>query len=295
MATPAQIEANRRNAQYSTGPRTADGKAASRLNALRHGLRAEDAVIPGEDQSEFEAFAAAMLAELRPAGMLQGHLAERIVHLQWKLRRVPRLERRAVERLIQDNDDPDTQDDAIAVMEADLCPLIRMGQRSNLGQLQVYEQRLERSARACLRELRELRKEAAEREEMDVEEQTQSDHARAEVADGTLEQEEESGGGSVRSKNVVAACGFAAHPPRSVRNRKRTAGVLERPGELTHDQESATSVAALAPRQDDLPNEANSVASVDAAGASTTAMPPGDAVEAHRGEASDAVAEEVAA
>jgi len=38
MATPAQILANRANAQKSTGPRSVEGKAASRFNALKHGL-----------------------------------------------------------------------------------------------------------------------------------------------------------------------------------------------------------------------------------------------------------------
>jgi hypothetical protein len=51
-----QIEANRRNALRSTGPRTPAGKQASRLNALRHGLRASEVIIPGqEDPEEFEA------------------------------------------------------------------------------------------------------------------------------------------------------------------------------------------------------------------------------------------------
>jgi len=37
--TPARIEANRRNAQRSTGPRTPQGKAQSRMNGLRNGVR----------------------------------------------------------------------------------------------------------------------------------------------------------------------------------------------------------------------------------------------------------------
>src|SRR5258707_261267 len=49
MSTLKQIEANRLNAQHSTGPRTTEGKSASRLNALKHGLFAADPVIPGED------------------------------------------------------------------------------------------------------------------------------------------------------------------------------------------------------------------------------------------------------
>ena len=45
MASEKQIEANRANAQHSTGPKTPAGKAISRLNALKHGLTAEIAVI----------------------------------------------------------------------------------------------------------------------------------------------------------------------------------------------------------------------------------------------------------
>ena len=37
--TPALLAANRRNASRSTGPRTAQGKASSRLNGLRYGRR----------------------------------------------------------------------------------------------------------------------------------------------------------------------------------------------------------------------------------------------------------------
>lgn len=41
MASDRQCEANRRNAQLSSGPKTAAGKASSARNARRHGLRAE--------------------------------------------------------------------------------------------------------------------------------------------------------------------------------------------------------------------------------------------------------------
>lgn len=54
MASPAQVDANRRNAQKSTGPKTEAGKAASRAKALKYGLAGEVvaiAVADAEDRS----------------------------------------------------------------------------------------------------------------------------------------------------------------------------------------------------------------------------------------------------
>ena len=56
MATAAQIEANLLNAQKSTGPRTDEGKARARLNALKHGMSARTfiPVPPHEDPKQLE-------------------------------------------------------------------------------------------------------------------------------------------------------------------------------------------------------------------------------------------------
>src|SRR5882757_1256172 len=66
MATPAQINANRANAQKSTGPRSQEGKSVSRFNALQHGLDAKSVIIPGEDPAEYEQLAQDYQAEFRP-------------------------------------------------------------------------------------------------------------------------------------------------------------------------------------------------------------------------------------
>jgi hypothetical protein len=95
MASVAQIQANRLNAQKSTGPRTAAGKERASRNALRHGLLAREAVIAGEDPEEFEIYREGMLAELAPAGMVETMLAERVVGLAWRLRRAERLQNMA--------------------------------------------------------------------------------------------------------------------------------------------------------------------------------------------------------
>ncbi len=95
MASVAQIQANRLNAQKSTGPRTAEGKERASRNALRHGLLAREAVIQGEDPEEFELYREGMLQELAPAGAVEAMLAERVVGLSWRLRRAERLQNAA--------------------------------------------------------------------------------------------------------------------------------------------------------------------------------------------------------
>ena len=45
---------NRANSQHSTGPRTETGKQRSSLNALRHGLTAQTAVLPNEDPATYQ-------------------------------------------------------------------------------------------------------------------------------------------------------------------------------------------------------------------------------------------------
>ncbi len=95
MATVAQIQANRLNAQKSTGPRTPEGRERASQNALKHGLLAREAVIAGEDPAEFELYREEMLQTLAPAGAVEAMLAERVVGLSWRLRRAERLQNAA--------------------------------------------------------------------------------------------------------------------------------------------------------------------------------------------------------
>ena len=98
MATPAQIEANRRNARKSTGPSSAAGKAVTRFNGLKTGIHAESQVIPGEDPAELEALAANYREQFQPATPLEFFLVDAIVNGDWQLRRLRKLEARLWER-----------------------------------------------------------------------------------------------------------------------------------------------------------------------------------------------------
>jgi len=102
MPTEAQILANRRNARKSTGPRTAEGRAIVSQNAVKHGLLARQAVISTENQAEFDLYHEQMLSELAPASAMESMLAERIVSLSWRLKRVVRIQNQAIDALNAD-------------------------------------------------------------------------------------------------------------------------------------------------------------------------------------------------
>ncbi len=103
MTTQAQIRANRRNAQKSTGPRTPQGKAAVSKNAVRHGLSARHNVINSESQTEFDLYRSQMLAELAPAGPMETMLAQRVVTLSWRLKRATRTQNQTIDALNANN------------------------------------------------------------------------------------------------------------------------------------------------------------------------------------------------
>ena len=92
MTSIKQTEANRRNAQKSTGPRTPEGKAAVRLNALRHGLCARSAVLPAENAEEFEQLCADLETEWQPQGRTEQYLLEQMAVAQWKAARACNME-----------------------------------------------------------------------------------------------------------------------------------------------------------------------------------------------------------
>ncbi len=113
VVSEKQRRANRRNAQKSTGPKTVAGKARASRNALKHGLLAKDVVITGtdfnENRAEFDAFLADLCSELKPQGLIEETLVERIATCYWRLRRVQRFEVAAIRGAL-DTPDPDAPD-----------------------------------------------------------------------------------------------------------------------------------------------------------------------------------------
>ena len=93
MATKAQIAANRRNAQRSTGPKTPEGKARSAQNALKHGIRAQAIIssqieLLNEDAQEFADLVQSLVDDLQPKGAVEEMCVETIAISLWRLRRI---------------------------------------------------------------------------------------------------------------------------------------------------------------------------------------------------------------
>jgi hypothetical protein len=86
-STEAQINANRENAKKSTGPRTAEGKAASSRNRLLHGLRANKHILLDEDPEDFLILLHDLYSRFRPVGDGEEKLVLRIAAGQWRLDR----------------------------------------------------------------------------------------------------------------------------------------------------------------------------------------------------------------
>jgi len=92
MTSYRQIEANRRNALRSTGPKTEAGKQASRCNAVRHGLTAETVIGVLEDREDYKAFEAAITADYDAQSAVERELVLRLASLLWRLRRATMME-----------------------------------------------------------------------------------------------------------------------------------------------------------------------------------------------------------
>ncbi len=92
MRTQKQISASRENAKKSTGPRTTEGKTNSSKNALKHGLMAQDAVIPGEDPAAFDRHLSNVENTYLPRNYVEQQIVHQIADTMWRIKRLSRIE-----------------------------------------------------------------------------------------------------------------------------------------------------------------------------------------------------------
>jgi hypothetical protein len=156
VATDKQTAANRLNAQKSTGPKTPEGRAAVRLNGVKHGLTAETIVLKGESEADFTNMLESFEAEHQPTTPTEESLVVQLAMATWRLRRLYHQEAGFYTCQLQ----------SLVGMQKDLNldDAGRMGHaaawsESTLTLFNRQEGRLERTFYRALHELQRLRKE----------------------------------------------------------------------------------------------------------------------------------------
>ena len=178
-ATPAanptserKAESNRRNAQKSTGPKTAQGKAWSRRNALKHGVLASQAVLTTiegrEGRKAFEDLADGLLQDFAAVGTFEQALVQQIAACIWRQHRLLMFENRAAfrsrdDRTYRELNQPLHGMAPLYVMEGEIAEADEVLEKAGLGldlpserdtmRLVRYEGTVTRSLRNALAQL----------------------------------------------------------------------------------------------------------------------------------------------
>jgi hypothetical protein len=162
MSSLAQIEANRLNAQLSTGPKTEIGKTKSSHNALKTGLTGRTVLLPTDDLAAYTHHGDRFFAGHAPATDAEKSLVQSIADTEWRLLRIPSLESGiyAIGRRQLAEEFADESDQAVrtAMIEAQIF----MTFRKDLSNLALQEARLRRQRDADLAELKAVQKQRTE-------------------------------------------------------------------------------------------------------------------------------------
>jgi hypothetical protein len=160
----AKLTANRANAQLSTGPRTAEGRAVSSMNAVKTGLTGRTVLLPSDDAEAYRQHLEAYETEFQPVGLRERELVQSLADTQWRLQRIPGLEMAIYARGRDEFAEQfEELDPAVRSARIDLETFIHY--QKPLRNLQIQEGRLQRQRTKEMAELRELQQERRQAEQ----------------------------------------------------------------------------------------------------------------------------------
>jgi len=162
MISEKQLEANRRNAEKSTGPKTAEGKSNSSRNNLRHGLTGHISLLPTEDREAHDTFCNELIDSFNPGTPMERQLANSIAEDSWRLNRARAIENN-IFALGHGHQHREAQ---IALADAETF----LDQAAAFDRLTIYEQRINRNLQRNMKLLRELQAERKSRHDHAMEE-----------------------------------------------------------------------------------------------------------------------------
>ena len=178
MVSERRIEANRRNAQKSTGPRSIDGRARSSMNALRHGITGQVSIMTVEDRGAHDKFVQELIESLRPEGAVELQFASVIAEDFWRLQRI-----RAVENdmfaLGNFSEAADIDVDHPEIHASLTRAQTFLDRSKDFERLTLYEQRINRAIEKNRRQLEELQAERKRLREQALEQACLLHHASA--------------------------------------------------------------------------------------------------------------------
>jgi hypothetical protein len=148
MVSEKQLEANRRNAQKSTGPKTAEGKSNSSRNNLRHGLTGHISLLPTEDREAHDAFCHELIDGFTPETPMERQLAQSIAEDSWRLNRACAIEN----NMFALGHQQERREVQIALADARTFQT----QAASFNLLSLYEQRINRNLQRNMKLLQEL-------------------------------------------------------------------------------------------------------------------------------------------
>ena len=151
MSTAAQIEANRQNAQLSSGPVSETGKRKSSLNSTKHGLTGQTIIVPAEVKDAYDTHCLAYLDEYQPKTHQETELIQQYADQQWSLHQINTQQITVMGIMSATTSQHMQAGSDLETLNAAIAPLYK--QMSNLS---LYEQRRSRAAAATLARFQEL-------------------------------------------------------------------------------------------------------------------------------------------
>ena len=167
--SPAQLAANRANAQLSTGPNTSEGKSKSCLNAVKTALTGRTVLLPSDDVAAYESHVRGFEEEFQPVGPRECELVQSIADIWWRMRRAVALQM-AIFARGQMEFAGQFEDHDPAARRALIEVHTFLTYEKQLRNLQLQEARLSRRREKETAELRELQQDrkAKKREQLDL-------------------------------------------------------------------------------------------------------------------------------
>ena len=265
MATEKQIQANRNNAKNSTGPRTEEGKSRASQNALKHGLLARGAVLPGEDPADFEAQLAALEADIQPQGALECEFVRQLADAQWRMQRLARLETAYlnagldVQRQIKAGLQPRPRHYSDKENTLMLGHSLMGGSTNSLAQLARYDAHLSRRFERAIQQIAKLRESREKRAQASTESARRTPPGSAEPAAPALHDAVQTPASEFCETNPIPSNQNGineiapTNPPRSHPAQPATQRSVPQPSGGRPGENQITSVNGAATRQNPLP------------------------------------------